>query len=63
MRLEGGGFLVLFEGGGCRVSPRFLSPVSDVNQRKEQVGWTQDPLSRLQGWKDSPQIFCELLKI
>ena len=35
VRWEGGRFLVLFKGGGCRVSPRFHLFVSDVNQGKE----------------------------
>ena len=35
VRWEGGRFLVLFKGGGCRVSPRFHFFVSDVNQGKE----------------------------
>ena len=32
VRWKGGRFLVLFKGGGCRVSPRFHLFVSDVNQ-------------------------------
>ena len=35
VRWEGGRFLVLFKGGGCRVSPRFNLSVSDVDQGKE----------------------------
>ena len=31
------GFLVLFKGGGCRVTPRFHPTVSDVNQGKEPL--------------------------
>ena len=42
VRLEGGGFLVLFKGGECRVTPRFHLFISDVNQGKEKAGWIQD---------------------
>ena len=45
VKWEGGRFLVMFKGGGCRVSPRFHFFVSDVNQRKEWVGWIQDFLA------------------
>ena len=44
MRWEGGRFLVLFNSGGCRVSPRFHLFVS-VSQGKEWVGWIQDFLA------------------
>ena len=54
VRWEGGGFLVLFKGGGCRVTPRFHLFVSDINQGKEWAGWIQDFPEWLQGWKDSP---------
>ena len=63
MRWQGGGFLVLFKGGGCRVTPRFHLMVSDVNQGKEKAGWIQDFLVWSQEWKDSPSIFCEMLNI
>ena len=39
------GFLVLFKGGGRRVSPRFHLFVADVNQGKEGAGWVQDFLA------------------
>ena len=51
---QGGRFLVLFEGGGRRVSPRFHIFVSDVDQRNEETGYVQDILAWFQGWKDSP---------
>ena len=35
VRSEGGGSLVLFKGGGCKVSPGFHLFVSHVNQGKE----------------------------
>ena len=38
VRWHGERFLVLFEGGGCRVSPRFHLFVSDVNQENKEVG-------------------------
>ena len=53
VRSEGGGFLVLFKGGECRVTPRFHLLVSDINQRKERAGWIQDFLVWVQEWKDS----------
>ena len=56
-------FLVLFNDGGCRVSPRFYHFVSVVNQENKEAEWVQDFLAWPQGWKDSPWIFCELLKI
>ena len=34
--------MVLFKGGGCRVSPRFHRFASDVNQEKKRAGWFQD---------------------
>ena len=42
VRSEGGGFLIFFKGGECRVTPRFYIFVSDVNQGKEKAGWIQD---------------------
>ena len=56
-------FLVLFKDGGHRVSPRFRRFVSDVNQGNEYAEWVQDFLAWPQGWKDTPYIFHELLKI
>ena len=50
---EGGRFLVLFKGGGYRVSPRFHLIVSDVNQRNEEAVWVQDFLAWPLGWKNS----------
>ena len=35
-------YLVLFEGGGHRMSPRFHIFISDVNQGNEGVRWVQD---------------------
>ena len=46
--------LVLFKDGGHKMNPRFYLFVSDVNQGKKGVGWVQDFLPWLQGWKDSP---------
>ena len=40
--------------GGHKMSPRFHLFVSDVNQENQGVGWVQDFLAWLQGWKDSP---------
>ena len=51
--LEVGRFLVLFKGGGCRVSPRFYLFVSNNNQENNGVGWVRDFLVWLQGWEDS----------
>ena len=39
---ESGRYLVLFEGGGHRISPRFHFFISDVNQGNEGVRWVQD---------------------
>ena len=40
VRWEDGRCLVLFKGGGgCRLSPRFLLFVFDVNQGKKEAGW------------------------
>ena len=36
-RWQGGGFPVLFKGGGCRVRPRFNPFVSDGNQQNEEA--------------------------
>ena len=36
---EGWRFLVLFKGGGCRVSPKFHLFVFDVNQGNKETGW------------------------
>ena len=53
VKWQGGRFLVLLEGGGRRVSPRFNLFVSDVNQRNE-AECVQDILAWPQGWKYSP---------
>ena len=45
------------------MSPRFHLFVSVVNQGNKGTGWVQDFLVCLQEWKDSPSIFCKLLKI
>ena len=45
VRWDGGRFLVLFKGGGCRVSPRFHLFLFDVSQGKEWAGWIQDFLA------------------
>ena len=49
-------FFVLFEGGGCRVSPRFHLFVSGVNERNEGARCVQEILAWQQGWKDSHKI-------
>ena len=49
LRWQGGRFLVLFEGGGRRVSPRFHLFVSDVNQRNQGAGCVQDIFAWPQG--------------
>ena len=49
VRWQGGRFLVLFEGGGRRVSPRFHLFVSDVNQRNQGAGCVQDIFAWPQG--------------
>ena len=36
---EGGRYVVLFKGGGCRLSPRFLLFVFDINQGNKEVEW------------------------
>ena len=51
VRWQSGRFLVLFEDGRRRVSPRFHLFVSDVNETKEQG---EDILAWPQRWKDSP---------
>ena len=45
VRQQGGRFLVLFKGGGCRVSPRSHLFVSDINQRNKGAGSVQDSLA------------------
>ena len=50
VRWQGGRFLVLFKGGGRRVSPRFHLFVSDVDQWNEGAGWIQDYLVWQQRW-------------
>ena len=37
VKWQGGRFLILFEGWGCRVSPRFR--LLSVNQQNEGAGW------------------------
>ena len=37
VKWQGGRFLILFEGWGCRVSPRFH--LVSVNQQNEGAGW------------------------
>ena len=54
VRQKGGRYLVLFKGGGHKMSPRFHLFVSDVNQWNEEVRWVQDFLAWPQGWKDFP---------
>ena len=54
VRQKGGRYLVLFKDVGHKMSPRFHHFVSDVNQGNEGVGWVEDFLVWLQGWKDSP---------
>ena len=54
VKQKGGRYLVLFKCGGHKMSLRFHLFVSDVNQGIEKVGWVQDFLAWLQGWKDSP---------
>ena len=51
---EGGRYLVLFKVGRHKMSPRFQSFISDVNQGNEGMGWVQGFLAWPQGWKDSP---------
>ena len=36
---EGGRFLVLFKGGGRRVSPKYHIFVFDINQGNKETGW------------------------
>ena len=58
-------FLVLFKrtvDSRRRVSTRLHLFVSDVNQRNEVAVWVQDFFAWLQGWKDYPWIFRELLQ-
>ena len=54
VRQKGGRYLVLFKGGGHKMSPRFNLFVSDVNLGNEGVGFVQDFLAWPQGWKESP---------
>ena len=48
VRWEGGRFLILFKGGGCRVSLRFHLFVS-VSQEKKWAGWINEFLAWPQG--------------
>ena len=54
VRQKGGRYLVLFNGGGHKTSPRFHLFVSDVNLGNERVGFVQDFLAWPQGCKESP---------
>ena len=54
VRQKGGRYLILFKGGGRKISQRLHLFVSDVIQGNEGVGWVQDFLAWSQGWKDSP---------
>ena len=54
VRQKGRRYLVLFKGGGHKMSPKCHLFVSGVNQGNKVVGWVQDFLPWLQGWKDSP---------
>ena len=60
---KGGKYLVLFKGGGYKMSPRLHIFVSDVSLGNEGLGWVQDFLAWPQGWKDSPSTFRKLLTI
>ena len=42
------------QGWGTQDESKISSFVSDVNQGNEGLGWVQDFLVWLQGWKDSP---------
>ena len=53
-RWQGERFLILFKGGGCRVSSRLYLFVSDVNQRNEGAGCVQDIVAWPQWWNESP---------
>ena len=57
VRQKDGRYLVLFKGGGHKMSPRFHLLVFDVNQGNKGVGWVQDFLVWLQGWKDPLRSF------
>ena len=48
VRWQGGRFLISFEGGKRKVSPRFHVFVSGVNQQNEEAGCLQDILAWLQ---------------
>ena len=45
VKWQGGRFLVVFKGGGHRVTPRFHLFVSDVDQKNDCVGWVKDDLA------------------
>ena len=45
MSPKDGRYLVLFKGGGHKMSSRFRLFVSDVNQRNEGVRWAQNFLA------------------
>ena len=45
VKWQGRRLLVVFKGGGCRVTPRFHLLVSDVDQRNDGAGWVQDDLA------------------
>ena len=49
VRQKGGRYLVLFKGGGHKMSPRFHLFVSDINQGNDEVGCVQDFLPSPQG--------------
>ena len=45
VKWQGGRFLVVFKGGGRRVTPRFHLFVSDVDQKNDCIGWVKDDLA------------------
>ena len=53
VRQKGGKYLVLFKGGGQKMSLRFHLFAS-VNQGNKGMEWVQDFLAWPRGWKDSP---------
>ena len=58
MRQKGGRYLVLFKGGGHKMSPRFYLFVSDVNQGNEGLGWVHNFFCRCRDGKTLLRSFA-----
>ena len=63
MKWQGERFLVVFNGGECRVTPRFHLFVSDADQLNDGAGWVQDDFAWPQILKEFSLTLHKLLKM